>query len=224
MHRSHERASWLARASLLALAAAAPSAWADDAPPQKSENSSIVSELVVNGVPYKETVLPTRLSTNSVYGLDLGVLDTPRNTTLISTTQLETVNIQDPRAFSYLTASSYSDSSFGTPNIPRIRGQYADVFINGMRYSFTQNGYGIPLNFGALENVSIVKGPASVVDGPGPGVGGEADLITKRPGLTDRKVVVDATFDTVSNRRWDLDVSLPLIKHELGLRQLFWRI
>src|ERR1035438_8840265 len=85
-----------------------------------------VSEVVVNGVPFKETVLPTRLSTSSVYGLDLSVMDTPRNTTLLSTTQLETLNIQDPRAFSYLTASSYSDSSFGTPNIPRIRGQYAD--------------------------------------------------------------------------------------------------
>jgi TonB-dependent Receptor Plug Domain len=211
-------AAWLrVSVSILALAAA-DLALADDAPPKKNDNTSIVSELVVNGVPYKETVLPTRLSTNSVYGLDLGVLDTPRNTTLISTTQLETVNIQDPRAFSYLTASSYSDSSFGTPNIPRIRGQYADVFINGMRYSFTQNGYGVPLNFDALENVSIVKGPASVVDGPGPGVGGEADLITKRPSLSEQKIVADATFDTVSNRRWGLDVSMPLIKHELGLR------
>jgi len=177
-----------------------------------------VSEVVVNGIPFKETVLPTRLSTSSVYGLDLGVMDTPRNSTLLSTTQLETLNIQDPRAFSYLTASSYSDSSFGTPNIPRIRGQYSDVYYNGMRLSFTQNGYGAPPNFDVLDTISITKGPASVIDGAGPGVGGQVDFITKRPSLTRDMIAGEASFDTVGNRRWSVDVQGPLIRDELGAR------
>ena len=177
-----------------------------------------VGEVVVNGIPFKETVLPTRLSSSSVYGLNLNVMDTPRNTTLLSTTQLETLNIQDPRAFSYLTASSYSDSSFGTPNIPRIRGQYADVFYNGMRFSFTQNGYGVPPNFDVLDTISITKGPASVVDGPGPGAGGQADFITKRPSLTHWIEAASASFDTVSNRRWTLDVQGPVVPGVLGIR------
>ncbi len=177
-----------------------------------------VGEVVVNGIPFKETVLPTRLSSSSVYGLDLNVMDTPRNTTLLSTTQLATLNIQDPRAFSYLTASSYTDSAFGTPNIPRIRGQYADVFYNGMRSSFTENGYGAPLNFDSFENISITKGPASVVDGPGPGVGGEADFITKRPNLSRVIVQGSASIDTVSNRRITLDIGGPVIPGELGVR------
>lgn len=194
---------------------------ADAAPPAGYEGPSAaneVSEVVVNGIPFKETVLPTRLSTQSVYGLDLNVMDTPRNSTLLSTTQLETLNIQDPRAFSYLTASSYSDSSFGTPNIPRIRGQYADVYYNGMRLSFTQNGYGAPPNFNVLDTISITKGPASVVDGTGPGVGGQVDFITKRPSLSHYSVAAEASFDTVSNRRWTLDVQGPIIKGELGFR------
>jgi hypothetical protein len=145
-------------------------------------------------------------------------MDTPRNTTLLSTTQLETLNIQDPRAFSYLTASSYSDSSFGTPNIPRIRGQYADVFYNGMRFSFTQNGYGVPPNFDDLDTISITKGPASVVDGPGPGAGGQADFITKRPSLSRWIEQGSVSFDTVSNRRWTADVGGPIIPGELGIR------
>jgi len=177
-----------------------------------------INEVIVNGIPYRETVLPTRLPSNSVYGLDLGVMDTPRNTTLLSTTQLDTLNIQDPRAFSYLTASSYSDSSFGTPNIPRIRGQYADVFYNGMRLSFTQNGYGVPPNFDVLDTIAITKGPASVVDGPGPGAGGQADFITKRPNMDHMTVAGSVSFDTVSNRRWTVDVGGPLIKDTLGLR------
>ncbi len=199
----------------LALAALVPARAHADAP--DATPSTEAAEVVVNGIPYKETVLPTRLPSSSVYGLDLNVMDTPRNTTLLSTTQLQTLNIDDPRAFSYLTASSYSDSSFGTPNIPRIRGQYADVFYNGMRDSFTQNGYGAPLNFDAIDNLSITKGPASVVDGPGAGVGGEVDLLTKRPSLSHFQYGGSATIDSVGNRRLDVDVGGPIVPHELGL-------
>jgi hypothetical protein len=176
-----------------------------------------VAGVVVNGVPYQETVLPTRLKTNSTYGLNLSVMDTPRNTTLLSTTQLQTLNIDDPRAFSYLTSSSYTDSAFGTPNIPRIRGQYADVFYNGMRASFSDNGYGAPLNFDSIANIAITKGPASVIDGPGPGVGGEVDLLTKRPSLDEVQTTIRATFDTINNRRWMVDSGGPIIPGVLGV-------
>lgn len=185
-------------------------------PPSKSKPTD-VSEVVVNGIPYRETVLPTRLSTSSAYGLNLNVMDTPRNTTLLSTTQLETLNIDDPRAFSYLTSSSYTDAAFGTPNIPRIRTQYADLFYNGMRDSMTQNGYGVPVNFDALSNVAITKGPASVIDGPGPGVGGEVDFLTKRPNMQQITGQIEATFDSVNNRRWVVDLGGPLIRDDLGV-------
>jgi len=199
-----------------ARALAADAAAADADKPIKTARTT-VQELVVNGIPFRETVLPTRLSSSSVYGLELNVMDTPRNMTLLSTTQLETLNIQDPRAFSYLTASSYTDSAFGTPNIPRIRGQYADVFYNGMRSSFTDNGYGAPPNFDSLENISITKGPASVIDGPGPGVGGEADFITKRPNMSEFVGSASGSIDTVGNRRWTIDLGGP-ISDVLGVR------
>lgn len=200
----------------LALAMTAPvHAYAEAAAPSK--DSTEVSEVVVNGIPYKETVLPTRLQSSSAYGLNLNVMDTPRNTTLLSKTQLDTLNVTDPRAFSYLTSSSYTDAAFGTPNIPRIRTQYADLFYNGMRDSLTQNGYGVPVNFDAIDNISITKGPASVIDGPGPGVGGEVDFLTKRPNMNRYTGKVEATFDSVGNRRWVADVSVPLIPGDLGV-------
>lgn len=201
----------------LVLTALAGAASAQTAPAPAATTPPVdQNEVVVNGIPYRETVLPTRLSSDSTYGLDLGVMDTPRNTTLLSTTQLQTLNIEDPRAFSYLTSSSYSDSSFGTPNIPRIRGQYADVFVNGMRSSFTQNGYGAPPNFDDLANIAITKGPASVVDGPGPGVGGEVDMLTKRPNLKKMTSFVSASVDTIGNNRVVADLGGPIIKDELG--------
>ncbi|QUD89418.1 TonB-dependent receptor [Phenylobacterium montanum] len=208
-------ASGLVLAALLPAAALAQTAAPAD---QKPAATGETPEIVVNGIPYHETVLPTRLSSSSVYGLDLNVMDTPRNTTLLSNTQLQTLNIQDPRAFSYLTASSYTDSAFGTPNIPRIRGQYADTFVNGMRDSFTVNGYGAPPNFDSLDTINIVKGPASVIDGPGPGVGGEADFITKRPNMFHMTASAAASIDTFGNRRWSVDVGGPLIRGDLGVR------
>jgi outer membrane receptor for monomeric catechols len=208
-------------ASLLALGLAigASPAWAaatDAAAAAAPAASTDISEVVVNGVPYKETVLPTRLQNSSTYGINMSVMETPRNTTLLSTTQLETLNINDARAFSYLTSSSYTDAAFGTPNIPRIRTQYADVFYNGMRDSLTQNGYGAPINYGAFANINITKGPANVVDGPGPDTGGEVDFLTKRPNMNQATGMVDATFDTVNNRRWTVDASTPIIKGDLA--------
>jgi outer membrane receptor protein involved in Fe transport len=121
------------------------------------------------------------VTSTSAYGLDLGVMDTPRNNTLLSKAQLDALNVQNPGGFSYLTSSSYSDASFGEPNIPRIRGQYADMFFNGMRDSFTLNGYGAPISFNSVDSIDIIKGPASVQAGPGAGVGGAIDITTKMP-------------------------------------------
>src|SRR5262249_18850046 len=98
--RGHALKAACSVAALIAAAAPAHSFAAEAATTDASKppGATDVSEIVVNGIPYKETVLPTRLQTNSVYGLDLNVMDTPRNTTLLSTTQLNTLNIKDPRA------------------------------------------------------------------------------------------------------------------------------
>lgn len=60
-----------------AFAAEASDSAAAPARPDASANS----EVVVNGIPYRETVLPARLSVDSTYGLKLNVLDTPRTVT-----------------------------------------------------------------------------------------------------------------------------------------------
>jgi len=179
-------------------AASADAASADDAPKAALADTAPdqnvpVEEVVVNGVRQRDTVLPTRMKSQSVYGLDLDIMDTPRNTTLISPVQLDALNIRDVRAFSYLTASSYTESTYGAPNAPEIRGQSTDVFYNGMRSNFTQAGYGAPLTFNSVETVDISKGPASVMDGPGPGVGGHDQVQSVR--ASDVRHERDAALD-----------------------------
>ncbi len=116
-------------------------------------SSDSLDEIVVNGIRRGDLVMPTTVTSSSAYGLDLGVMDTPRNNTLLSKAQLDALDVQNPGGFSSLTSSAYTDASFGQPNVPRIRGQYADMFYNGMRDSFTLNGYGAPdqLQHGGLH-------------------------------------------------------------------------
>ncbi len=179
-----------------------------------------LDEIVVNGIRRGDLILPTTVTSTSAYGLDLGVMETPRNNTLLSKAQLDALNVQNPGGFSYLTSSSYSDASFGQPNVPRIRGQYADMFFNGMRDSFTLNGYGAPISFNSVDSVDIVKGPASVQAGPGAGVGGSINIATKMPSLTKFSAEANLEFDTQQKRRGSLDIGGP-ITPDLGWRVSF---
>jgi outer membrane receptor protein involved in Fe transport len=173
-------------------------------------SSGDLDEIVVNGIRRGDLVLPTTVTSTSAYGLDLGVMDTPRNNTLLSKAQLDALNIQNPGGFSYLTSSSYSDASFGEPNIPRIRGQYADLFFNGMRDSFTLNGYGAPISFNSVDSIDIVKGPASVQGGAGAGVGGAIDITTKMPSFAKSTEQFNVEVDSQQKRRASFDLDGPL--------------
>ena len=173
-------------------------------------SSGDLDEIVVNGIRRGELILPTQVTSTSAYGLDLGVLDTPRNNTLLSKAQLDALNVQNPAGFSYLTSSSYSDASFGVPNIPRIRGQYADLFFNGMRDSFTLNGYGAPISFNSIDSIDIIKGPASVQAGPGAGVGGAIDVTTKMPSFQKTTGAFSLEFDSQQKRIASIDLDGPL--------------
>lgn len=194
-------AAFQQRAQAQAEAAASP-------PPQGALGD--LDEIVVNGIRRGDLILPTTVTSDSAYGLDLGVMDTPRNTTVISQAQLAALNIQNPGGFSYLTSSSYADASFGQPNVPRIRGQYGDMFFNGMRESFTLNGYGAPISFNSVDSIDIVKGPASVQAGPGAGVGGAIDITTKMPSLTKSSLVATLEADTQQKRIASVDFGGPV--------------
>jgi outer membrane receptor protein involved in Fe transport len=169
-----------------------------------------LDEIVVNGIRRGDLILPTTVTSTSAYGLDLGVMDTPRNNTLLSKVQLDALNIQNPGGFSYLTSSSYTDSSFGAPAVPRLRGQFADLYWNGMRESFSGSGYGAPVSFNSADSIDVIKGPASVQEGPGAGVGGSVNIITKIPSLAKPSEAFTLELDSQQKRIASVDVNMPL--------------
>jgi outer membrane receptor protein involved in Fe transport len=184
--------------------------------PAAQGSSENLDEIVVNGVKRGDLIMPTTVTSGSAFGLDLGVMDTPRNNTVLSKAQLDALDVQNPGGFSSLTASAYSDASFGQPNVPRIRGQFADVFYNGMRDSFTLNGYGAPISFNMVDSIDIIKGPASVQGGAGPGVGGSIDMTTKMPSMTTFATTASLEADTHQKRILSLDVGGPLAPNLAG--------
>jgi len=175
-----------------------------------------LEEVVVNGIRRGDLIMPTTVTSGSAYGLDLGVMDTPRNNTVLSKVQIDALNVQNPGGFSALTSSAYSDASFGQPNVPRIRGQLADVFFNGMRDSFTLNGYGAPMSFVMVDSIDIIKGPASVQGGAGAGVGGSIDITTKVPSLNKFSATFDIEGDTQQKRIVGFDAGGPLTSDIAG--------
>ncbi len=175
-----------------------------------AEEITTMQKFEVKDVPIEQQILPTSRPFNSVFGTDDNIVDVPRNVTIISRQQLSDISISSVLDFSKLTSSSYTTTNFGAPSNPSIRGQTADLFINGMRGRITSNGNGLPLDFNSVESVNIVKGPATAVQGTSMYVGGFVDLITKRPYFDAPKGSVSITIGSYSQKEWTIDMGGPL--------------
>lgn len=179
---------------------------------EPTEEAVQLDQLNVNEVPLSQQILPTSRPFNSVFGTDDNIVDVPRNVTIISRQQLSDISITDVLDFSKLTSSAYTTTNFGAPSNASIRGQSADLFVNGVRARITSNGNGLPIDFNSVESVNIVKGPATAVQGTSMYVGGFIDLITKRPYFDAPKTSISYTIGSYNTNRWTLDAGGPFSK------------
>ncbi len=150
--------------------------------------------------------------------MDDNILDVPRNVTIISREQLDSVDLSSVRDFRKLTSSSFTTTNFGAPSNPSLRGTTADVLLNGQRRGLTSNGNGLPLDFNQVESVSILKGPAPAIYGASQYVGGFIDLVTKRPYFDKFQGSVRHALAMYDQNRWTLDFGGPIIKDKLAYR------
>ena len=210
--------AWRAFAAGLASVVCVPLLLAQEA---TAPATSGPARVIVTDTPIEESVLPTVRPFSSAFGLDSNILDVPRNVTVISREQLDTIAIFDVRDFAKLTSSSYTPSNFGAPSNPSIRGQTADVFVNGMRRGLTSNGNGLPVNFNSVESVDIIKGPPTVILGVSQYTGGSINLNTKRPYFDKFQGFVGATFGSYNQYLYQADFGGPIIKDKLAYRVSF---
>jgi catecholate siderophore receptor len=195
---------------LSAQAAETQPASATDSPPDGETVQ--LDKLQVNEVPIEQQILPTSRPFNSVFGTNDNIVDVPRNVTIISRQQLSDIAISDVLDFSKLTSSAFTTTNFGAPANVSIRGQSADLFVNGERARITSNGNGLPIDFNSVESVNIVKGPATAIQGTSMYVGGFIDLITKRPYFDAPKTSISYTIGSYNTNKWTLDTGGPLSK------------
>ncbi|HEY1765851.1 MAG TPA: TonB-dependent receptor plug domain-containing protein [Opitutaceae bacterium] len=217
--------------AILTVAALVPSAWAQNATPTPNpstpstqvptaaqtastpasgEQAVQMEKYQVNDVPIDQVILPNARPFTSVFGTEDNIIDIPRNVTIISREQMDVIDIQDVTEFSKLTSSSYTDSNFGSPANPTIRGQSADVFLNGMRQRIGESGDGMPFDFNTVESVNIVPGPATAVQGASAYVGGFIDMITKQPFFDGFKSSASYTYGSYNTNRWTFDSGGPI--------------
>jgi outer membrane receptor for monomeric catechols len=178
--------------------------------PASGEAAVQMEKFNVNDVPIEQQILPTARPFTSVFGTEDNILDVPRNVTIISRAQMDAIDIQDTTQFSKLTSSSYTDSNFGSPSNPSIRGQSSDVFMNGMRQRIGESGDGMPIDFNIVESINIIPGPATAVQGASAYVGGFVDMISKQPFFDATKGDIAYTIGSYGTNRWTLDIGGPI--------------
>ena len=170
--------------------------------------TDVLEEIVVRGVELGDQVSPLQRRVNSVVGLELSVLDTPRAVTEVNLAQIRDQSIVGPTDFVKIVSNAYTNDQFGGANVPFLRGQQAETFQNGMLR--TPRSDGQPLSFNSVEGFDIVKGPANVVYGPTGNVGGYVNLVTKRPFFDATHEQFSVTYGEYDQRRAQFDVSGPL--------------
>jgi outer membrane receptor protein involved in Fe transport len=176
-------------------------------PPPSSSSSSSSSSLsgtaadqvtkmqkfTVTDVPVSEQILPTARPVGSVFGDDLNILDTPRSVSSVNQAWMTDRQVKNTMDFSQFAPGVYSPANYGVPAIPQIRGDEAQVYVDGqiLPYTFTS----VLPSFNGVEAMDIVKGPGSAVYGPqGTGPGGYVNLVTKEPYFEGERTEVTASW------------------------------
>ena len=138
-----------------------------------------LQEFVVKGISLRESIIPLAETVDSVFGNDRSLLQTPRGVSVITEALLRNRGIDSVAEMIELSPGAYSPSSYGNNTTPNIRGDVAETYLNGQRLS--ANVFGTDPSFNSVESLEIVRGPGSVVYGPGFESGGYINYVTKKP-------------------------------------------
>jgi outer membrane receptor protein involved in Fe transport len=195
---------------------------ADSTPPAASApagatapDTTTLEAVVVTSTP-AASIMPNNQNNSSVFGTDLSVQDTPRNITVVTAELLKDANITDITDFGKVAPGAYTTVPFGFASVPNIRGQLADVFVNGMER--TTRADGPPTTFNAVEQADVVSGPPSSVLGPTANTGGYVDFITKQPFFDAFHTDTQFTYGSYDEKIFSEDLGGPLIPKVLAYR------
>ncbi len=178
-HPPHRRLPHRLLASLLlsggSLAAQTTPAARPDTAPRPEAVTTMEKFVLAEKVDDPAGIMPNTPA-DSVFGLGLKSIDTPRSISVVTAEMIELFDIDDINDLVALTSGTYTSSFFGVPGALDIRGAPGETFFRGMKR--IKNPGNFPTPIGASDRIDVVKGPPSPIFGPGP-IGGYLNFIPK---------------------------------------------
>jgi iron complex outermembrane receptor protein len=155
-----------------------------------------------------DSLLPTDRAISGLFGDTTSILQVPRSVTLLSPELLEQYNIDDLRDLEKFGAGTQQANYYGVAGTPQLRGVTAGTYLNGMLRAYNRNE--MPLSFGSLEAIEIVKGPAPA-EYETSLVGGFVNLIPKSPFYDETRGSAEVEVGSYDMLKMQFDVGGPIM-------------
>ncbi len=164
-----------------------------------------VESITVTGDPVH--LLQTRTS-DTAFGLDEPLIDTPRAVTLISDATIARYGIVGVNDLTAITPSAYTASYYGVEGSVSLRGTLAENYFRGFKRVENRGTYSTPLADAA--EIEILRGPPSPLYGAGK-VGGLVNFLPKTASADDTMGgEVALTYGSYSKRNLGAQASKPI--------------
>jgi iron complex outermembrane receptor protein len=181
----------------------------------EEQNVTTLEKFTVSDVPISEQILPTVRPISSVYGDDRDIVDIPRSVSSVNKAWMDDRQVKNSMDFGQFSPGVYAAADYGIPGVPQIRGDSAQIYVNGQLIPYSRNS--VPLSFNGVEAMDIVKGPGTAVYGPqGNGPGGYVNFVSKEPYFDADHYDFSATLGTwtsghsYGNPQYTLDFGGPI--------------
>lgn len=165
-----------------------------------------------------ETLSPLGSRIRSLFGENLGLMETPRSVSVLTPEARDMLGIHSYDDLQRLAVGTQRENYFGLSGSAFLRGARAGTYFNGMLRAFNRNE--MPMSFGSLESLQLVRGPAPANLSPTL-VGGFVLQEPKPPFYDKTRGEVEIGYGSRNARMFQLDLGGPFL---LGKRPAAWRI
>ncbi len=186
---------------------------------QSDEELTELEEFIAeeSGIEASNTLDPTSRPVDSVYG-SMNIMDIPRSVTVLTPEAMKQFNITDYHDLDKIGAGMQRVNYYGLPGTPFMRGDLSGTFFNGMLRAYNRND--MPVSFGSMESLDVVKGPAPAHFSPTQ-AGGYVNQVPKSPYFDKFRGSVKAEVGFYEHFKFQTDVGGPVL---IGNKPAAYRI
>jgi len=198
----------MAGSSAAVLLALSGHAFAAD--PAPADLSVAVDEIVVKA--RDKAGLLEKQPSNTVFGLDKPLLETPRSASFVSDVTLQRYGIETIDGLTAVSPGTYTASFYGVPGALNVRGTLAENYFRGFKRIENRGTYSTPI--GAAAQIQVVRGPPTPIYGSGK-VGGMLNFIPKSGKneggyISEPTAEVTATYGSYNKKNATAQLGLPV--------------